>query len=224
MSVELRADVSVSEPRAPEETALVAALRRRDERAFAALLERYHAALVRLAAVYVRDRGVAEEVAQEIWIGVLEGIDRFQGRSSLKTWIFRILTNKAKTRGERESRTRPISALAGGRDEAAPSVDPSRFLDSSHPVWPGHWASPPASWDALPERTLEARETLAIIRRTIESLPPTQAEVITLRDVEGWRSEEVCAVLGLSEANQRVLLHRARSKVRRALEEYLGAV
>ncbi len=224
MSVELRAEVPVADVAARDEARLVASLRRRDERAFAALLERYHAALVRIATVYVRDRAVAEEVAQETWVGVLQGIDRFEGRSSLKTWIFRILANKAKTRGERESRSIPLSAVAGGSDEAAPSVDPDRFLDSSHPVWPGHWASPPTSWEGLPDRMLESRETLAVIRRSIEALPPTQAEVITLRDVEGWSSDEVCELLGLSEANQRVLLHRARSKVRRALEEYLEVV
>ncbi len=204
-----------------EEARLVTALRRGDEGAFAVLVERYHASLIRLATVYVRDRTVAEEVAQETWLGVVQGIDRFQGRSSLKTWIFRILTNKAKTRGERESRSVPLSTLTSAGDEGS-SVDPDRFLDSTHPVWPGHWASPPASWEELPERRLESSETLAIVRRSIEALPPTQAEVITLRDVEGWSSEEVRELLGLSEGNQRVLLHRARSKVRRALEEYLG--
>jgi RNA polymerase sigma-70 factor, ECF subfamily len=203
-----------------EEARLVTALRRGDEGAFAVLVERYHASLIRLATVYVRDRTVAEEVAQETWLGVVQGIDRFQGRSSLKTWIFRILTNTAKTRGEREGRTIPFAAL-GTEAEDEPAVDPNRFLDASHPVWPGHWASPPESWDEIPERRLASEETLAEIRSAIAGLPALQAQVITLRDVEGWSSEEVCQLLGLSEVNQRVLLHRARSKVRRVLEGYL---
>jgi RNA polymerase sigma-70 factor, ECF subfamily len=207
---------------AAEDARLVASLRRRDERAFAELLDRYHASLVRLASLYVRDRAVAEEVAQETWLGVVNGIDRFQGRSSLKTWIFRILTNTAKTRGERESRTIPFSSLSTRAEEGEPSVDPDRFLDSSHPVWPGHWASPPTSWEAVPEHRLAAKETLARIRDAIDALPPLQAQVISLRDVEGWASEEVCDLLGVSEVNQRVLLHRARSKVRQALEDYLS--
>jgi RNA polymerase sigma-70 factor (ECF subfamily) len=203
-----------------EETRLVTALRRGDEGAFAVLVERYHASLIRLATVYVRDRTVAEEVAQETWLGVVQGIDRFQGRSSLKTWIFRILTNTAKTRGEREGRTIPFAALGTEREDE-PAVDPNRFLDASHPVWPGHWSSPPESWDEIPERRLASEETLAEIRSAIAGLPALQAQVITLRDVEGWSSEEVCQLLGLSEVNQRVLLHRARSKVRRVLEGYL---
>jgi len=208
-------------PASPDDARLVASLRRGDERAFALLLDRYHASLVRLATAYVRDRAVAEEVAQETWLGVVEGIDRFEGRSSLKTWIFRILTNRAKTRGEREGRTIPFTALASFDDEGEPSVEPERFLDASHPVWPGHWASPPESWDEIPERRLESAETLARIRDAIDALPPLQAQVISLRDVEGWSSEEVCELLALSEVNQRVLLHRARSKVRGALEDYL---
>jgi RNA polymerase sigma-70 factor (ECF subfamily) len=208
-------------PASAEDARLVAALRTGDERAFAVLVDRYHASLVRLASVYVRDHAVAEEVAQETWLGVVQGIDRFEGRSSLKTWIFRILTNTAKTRGERERRTVPFAALASF-DEDEPSVEPERFLDASHPVWPGHWASPPESWDDIPEQRLASAETLAHIRAAIDALPPLQAQVISLRDVEGWSSEEVCELLGLSEVNQRVLLHRARSKVRRELEDYLG--
>ncbi len=209
-------------PPSAEDARLVASLRGGDERAFALLIDRYHASLVRLASVYVRDRAVAEEVAQETWLGVVRGIDRFQGRSSLKTWIFRILTNIAKTRGERERRTVPFTSLASFDDENEPSVAPERFLEASHPVWPGHWASPPTSWEEIPERRLASAETLAVIRDAIDALPPLQAQVISLRDVEGWTSEEVCDLLGLSEVNQRVLLHRARSKVRRVLEDYLG--
>jgi RNA polymerase sigma-70 factor (ECF subfamily) len=197
------------------------ALRRGDEQAFAELVGRYHTSLVRVAMLYVRNAAVAEEVAQETWLGVLGGLDRFERRSSLKTWIFRILTNRAKTRAERESRTVPFSALARDDEDAGPAVEPDRFLDASHPTWPGHWASPPESWAGVPEGRLLAGETRDVIREAIKALPPMQAQVIALRDVEGWSAPEVCALLEISEANQRVLLHRARSKVRAALERYL---
>jgi RNA polymerase sigma-70 factor, ECF subfamily len=197
-----------------EEQRLVEALRSRDDAAFESLLDRYSTSMVRIAQLYVRSAAVADEVVQEAWLAVLEGIDRFEGRSSLRTWIFRILTNIAKTRGEREGRTIPFSALG---DEEMPSVDPQRFLDASHPRWPHHWASPPESF---PEERLLARETLDVVARAIERLPPSQHAVISLRDVEGWSSEEVRNALELSETNQRVLLHRARSKVRLALEDY----
>jgi RNA polymerase sigma-70 factor, ECF subfamily len=216
-------EVAWDAPDAPvEDVRLVAALRRGDEQAFALLIDRYHRSLVQLAVFYVRDRAVAEEVVQEVWLAVFAGIDRFERRSSLKTWIFRILTYKARTRGEREGRTVPFSALAAG-DDAEAAVEPDRFFEDSHPRWPGHWSAPPTSWDNLPERRLEAKEKLERVRTAINQLPPLQAQVIALRDVEGWSSEEVCETLGLSEGNQRVLLHRARSKVRRALEEYLTA-
>jgi RNA polymerase sigma-70 factor, ECF subfamily len=204
-----------------DDRSLCAALRRGDEAAFAALVREYHAPLRRLALGYVRRPAVADEVVQETWLGVLRGIDAFEGRSSLKTWIFRILVNTAKTKAEREGRTVPLSSLSGDDD---PSVDPSRFLDQQHERWPGHWASPPARWDELPQEHLEGRETLAALARAIEALPQLQQRVIVLRDVEGWPSEEVCELLGLSEGNQRVLLHRARSKVRQALETELDSV
>ncbi len=203
-----------------EERQFCAALRRGDEQAFVTLVELYHAPLRRLAMSYVRSAAVAEEVVQETWLGVIHGIDAFEGRSSLKTWIYRILTNTARTRAERESRTVPLSSFTGGDEE--PSVDPARFLDEQHERWPGHWASPPARWDELPEEHLLGRETLDQLAEAIEQLPPTQRQVIVLRDVEGWPADEVCEVLGLTEANQRVLLHRARSKVRQALELSLG--
>jgi RNA polymerase sigma-70 factor, ECF subfamily len=199
-----------------EEQRLVEALRNRDEAAFESLLDRYSASMARIARLYVRSAAVAEEVVQEAWLGVLEGIDRFEGRSSLKTWIFRILTNIAKTRGEREGRTLPFSALR--TDEEEPSVDPERFFDASHPQLPHHWASSP---ERFPEEQLLAHETLDVVERAIQALPPGQQAVITLRDVEGWSSEEVRNALELSETNQRVLLHRARSKVRRAIESYI---
>jgi RNA polymerase sigma-70 factor (ECF subfamily) len=204
-----------------EETRLLEALRQGDEDAFAFLLRTYESTLVRLAMIYVRNRAVAEEVVQETWLGVISGIERFEGRSSLKTWIFRILANIAKTRAEREGRTIPFSALAReaeAREE--PSVEPERFLDAGHDRWPGHWASPPARWDTVPEERLRAKETLAVVQAAIETLPAGQRAVITLRDIEGWSSEDVCELLDLSEGNQRVLLHRARSKVRAALESH----
>jgi RNA polymerase sigma-70 factor (ECF subfamily) len=199
---------------------LCVALRNRDERAFAMLVERYQLPLKRLALAYVRSDAVAEEVVQDTWLGVVRGIDRFEGRSSLKTWIYQILTNIAKTRGARESRTLPLSALELVVDE--PAVDPSRFLDEQHERWPGHWAAPPARWDELPEECLTGRETLARVKDAISQLPPVQRQVIVLRDIEGWEADEVCELLGLSEGNQRVLLHRARSKVRQALEDHLA--
>jgi RNA polymerase sigma-70 factor (ECF subfamily) len=204
----------------PEERRLVEALRARDEAAFAELIERYHSSLVRLAMSFVSSRAVAEEVAQEAWVGVLKGIDRFEGRSSLRTWIYRILTNTAKTRAQREARSIPFASLGGGGEDE-PSVDPDRFLPADDVHWAGHWASYPRRWDDLPEARLLGGETQDVIRRAIDKLPYNQGEVIRLRDVEGFSSAEVCDLLSLSEANQRVLLHRARTKVRAALESYL---
>jgi RNA polymerase sigma-70 factor (ECF subfamily) len=205
-----------------DDTRLLEALRRGDEAAFAFLLRTYESPLVRLAMIYVRNRAVAEEVVQETWLGVIHGIERFEGRSSLKTWIFRILANIAKTRAEREGRTVPFSALAREAEASGePSVAPHRFLDAGSERWAGHWASPPARWDTIPEERLNAKETLAVVQAAIETLPPGQRAVITLRDIEGWASEDVCELLDLSEGNQRVLLHRARSKVRAALESHV---
>ena len=204
----------------PEDLRIVAALRAGDERVFRELVERYHASLIRVALMYVRTRAVAEEVVQDTWIGVLQSLPRFEGRSSLRTWIFRILANQARSRAKREARSVPFSALAGD-DDASPAVDPDRFLPADHPAVPGHWASPPRSWAARPEDELLGRETRERISAAIDALPAAQRTVISLRDVEGWSSEEVCDLLAISEGNQRVLLHRARSKVRAALEEYL---
>jgi len=200
----------------PEDARLVEGLRAGDEAAFAALMREYGAGMLRVAQMFVSSRAVAEEVVQEAWIGVLKGIGRFEGRSSLKTWLFRIVANTAKTRGVRESRSIPFSAL--GEAEGELSVDPDRFLGSGE-RFPGHWAAPPQSW--APEGELLGRETLGVIERAIEQLPPAQRAVITLRDTQGFTAEEVCNALDLTETNQRVLLHRARSKVRSALEEYM---
>jgi RNA polymerase sigma-70 factor (ECF subfamily) len=203
-----------------DDVALVAALRRGEESAFVQLLGRHQAQLLRLARSFVRDRAVAEEVVQETWLAVLNGIDRFEGRSSLKTWIYQILVNRARTRAVRERRSAPFSALAG-EDDDGPAVDADRFRPPGD-RWAGSWAAAPADWSVLPEERLLGRETLALVRDAIGGLPPRQANVLVLRDVEGWEPEEVCAALGLSPGNQRILLHRARSKVRAALELYLS--
>jgi len=201
------------------EAQLVDALRAGDEAAFAQLVREYQPSLVRVARIYVSTQAAAEEVAAETWLAVLNGLDRFEGRSSLKTWIFRILTNIAKTRAQRDGRTLPFSALQDPGRVPEAALDADRFLGPEHPRWPGHWAVRPEPW---PEDALVAAETQAVVAEAIEALPPAQRAVISLRDVEGWSNEEVRNALALSETNQRVLLHRARSKVRRALESYLG--
>jgi RNA polymerase sigma-70 factor, ECF subfamily len=202
---------------------LVDSLRAGDESAFEMLIARYHTQLLRLAMFYVPSRAVAEDVVQETWLGVLQGLARFEGRSSLKTWIFRILTNRARTRGQREGRSVAFSDLAtaeAGTSEL--SVDADQFWPADHPSWANIWVSYPRNWNELPEDRLLSRETLERVQAAIAALPPSQREVIRLRDVEGWGSEEVCNVLEISESNQRVLLHRARAKVRREVEQYLN--
>jgi RNA polymerase sigma-70 factor, ECF subfamily len=201
-----------------EEMRVVEALRNGNESAFVALVNRYHAAMIRVAQLYVQDRTLAEEVAQEAWLGVLQGLDRFRVQSSLKTWIFRILVNRAKTRGKREGRSIPFSALDFADNS---DFEHEHFLPIDHPRWPGHWTEFPNSWSHIPEDVIISEETLSRIQEAIENLPGAQREVITLRDVEGWKAAEVCNVLGLSETNQRVLLHRARTRVRQELNEYL---
>jgi RNA polymerase sigma-70 factor, ECF subfamily len=200
------------------ELTLVDALRAGEESAFVALVGRYGGAMLRVAQLYVRSRAIAEEVVQEAWIAVLNSSARFEGRSSLKTWILRIVANKAKTRAVKEGRSVPFSAL--GPDE--PAVDPDRFRGPED-RYAGHWATFPSSWAGAPEERLLASETLDLVEQAIAELPPAQALVITMRDVEGLDAREVCEALEISEGNQRVLLHRARSKVRGALEEYLDA-
>jgi RNA polymerase sigma-70 factor, ECF subfamily len=203
---------------------LLIGLRRRDEQAFAALVDRYHARLVRLATLFVADQAVAEEVAQETWIGVLQGIDRFEGRSSFRTWLFRILTNQAKRRGQREARSMPFAAFSqADADDGEPAVAPERFLPAGD-EWAGHWASYPRNWRETPEERFLSQETRALVQQAIDTLPLNQRLVITLRDVEGFPSREVCDALAISETHQRVLLHRARSKVRGQLERYLEEV
>ena len=179
--------------------------------------------MIRVALAYVPSRAVAEDVVQETWIAVIRGIDGFEGRSSLKTWIFRILTNVAMRSGARERRSVPFAALGAAEDTGEPSVDPGRFLPADHEHFPGHWAIMPVRWPT-PEEGLLAGETRAVIAAAIAELPKAQRTVIALRDIEGWSSEEVCEALEISAGNQRILLHRARSRVRTAIERYYGAV
>jgi RNA polymerase sigma-70 factor (ECF subfamily) len=203
------------------EAKLVAALRAGDEHAFRGLVARHHAALIRLARASVSSDSVAEEVAQETWLAVIQGIDRFEGRSSVKTWIFRILVNQARSRGVREQRIVPLSSVGGDATSDAPAVDPERFVQTGQ-RWAGHWCAPPVPWTDEPAACVVGNETIDAVARAIDQLPPQQREVVTLRDVEGWTATEVCALLDLSESNQRVLLHRGRSRVRSALERHLG--
>jgi RNA polymerase sigma-70 factor (ECF subfamily) len=210
------------------DAALVASLLSGDEATFMRLVERYQVAMVRLAQVYVRDRAVAEEVAQDAWLAALKALPRFEGRSSFKTWLFHILVNAARTRAQRERRSVPFSALTGADDALAddqPSVAPERFHPDGQP-YAGGWITFPQRWDHLleasPEASVANHETRERLLAAIERLPSSQQSVIRLRDIEGYPAEEVCQLLGLSEANQRVLLHRARSRVRQALEAYFA--
>jgi RNA polymerase sigma-70 factor, ECF subfamily len=201
----------------------IAALRRGDEDAFRTLVSEHGPFLMRLALMHVPSRAIAEEVVQDTWLAALNGIDRFEGRSSLRTWLASILLNKARTLGQRERRVLPFSFLARrraeGRDE--PAVDPDRF-QSARDQQPGAWARPPVEWES-PEERLSSDEARRVLLEAIADLPPRQREVITLRDISGLSAAETCNALGLTETNQRVLLHRARSKVRAALERHFEA-
>jgi RNA polymerase sigma-70 factor (ECF subfamily) len=206
-----------------EEGRLVEALRAGDEETFVELVRRYGPTMLRVCRLYVSSRAVAEEVVQEAWLAVLTGIGRFEGRSSFRTWLFRILTNRAQTRAVKEGRTVPFSAL---RDEetggAEPSVEADRFRGSGE-RFAHHWTSSPARWAELPEASLLSHETISFVERATASLPPAQRAVITLRDILGWQAHEVCELLEITDASQRILLHRARTKVRKALEHHLAA-
>ena len=204
-----------------DEAGLVQALQRGDEAVFSAVMDWYSGSMLRLAMAYVPSRAVAEEVVQETWMGVLEGINRFESRSSFKTWLFRILTNRAKTRGTRERRYEPFG-LAGAdpETEEGPSFEDSLFVVEGSGK--GHWIDPPQGWEPdTPERVLLSKECQAVIEEAIHGLPDNQRQVITLRDVEGVSAEDVCNILTISETNQRVLLHRARTKVRHVLDPYV---
>jgi RNA polymerase sigma-70 factor, ECF subfamily len=192
-----------------QDAELLARLRAGDEQAFVVLVRRHHDGMLRLARCYVPSMAVAEEVVQDTWLGVLRGIAGFEGRSSVRTWLLRILVNRARTTGTRERRT-----VATGGPE--PAVDGSRFDDT------GHWADPPERWVEEADNRLHAAKLAGRLRSALEGLPERQREVVTLRDIDGLSSEEVCSVLDISEGNQRVLLHRGRSRLRQVLETEFG--
>ena len=201
-----------------DEAALIARLRAGDEAAFESLVQDLYPAMLAVARGYARSRAVADEIVQETWLAVFKGIDRFEGRSSLRTWVLTIVANIARTRAAKEARSVPFSSLDAGGDE--PAVEPERFRGPDDP-FPGHWRSYPTDWRTLPEQRLQSVETVDVVREAIEELPEAQRLVITLRDVAGCSSEEVCDALGVSPGNQRVLLHRARARVRTRLERHL---
>ena len=198
-----------------DDARLIAGLRAGDEAAFAALVQMYGRALQRFARMYVSSDAVAEDIVGEVWVAVLTGLDRFEGRSSLRTWIFRIAANLAKTRGVRESRSVPLSSVPAVGEDDGPAVDEARFAD-------GAWASPVRPWGLDAAQIALDDEAGARIRAEIDRLPDVQRAVITLRDIHGLGSDEVSEALGLSDGNQRVILHRARSRVRAALEAYFA--
>jgi RNA polymerase sigma-70 factor (ECF subfamily) len=198
-----------------DDDAIVAAIRAGDRDAFATLVDRYGAQMLRVAMLYTPTRAVAEDAVQDAWLGVLAGLDRFEGRSSLKTWILSILVNQAKTRGAREARSVPFTSLAPEGEEPAVEADRFRGPDESYP---GHWRAFPGDWGRSAAAAVQDRETVRVVMAAIADLPAAQQTVIRMRDVEGYSAEEVCTALDVSEGNQRVLLHRARSRVRAALE------
>ena len=203
----------------PNDSDLVRRLRAGDEEAFRDLVAKYYGSLLRLAMSFISERAAAEEVVQDTWLGVIQGISGFEGRSSLKTWIFRILSNRAQTRGKLEARSIPFSSLKDSESESQyePAVDPHRF--NAH----GMWAQPPPRWTNAPaEELLAQRQTVELIQRAIAELPENQRAVITLHDVEDFAPDEICNILEISETNQRVLLHRARSRIRSALEQHFS--
>jgi RNA polymerase sigma-70 factor, ECF subfamily len=195
-------------------------LRSGDESAFAELVDRWSPAMLRIARAYVATAQSAEDAVQDAWLGVVRGLPRFEGRSSLRTWVFTILVNQARTRGAREARIIPLSDL-GRDDDTGPTVDPDRFQGPGDPH-PGGWkpAGRPASWEGQPEGRVLAGEALRLLGSALTLLPPRQRTVVTLRDVQGLTPEEACAVLGITAQNQRVLLHRGRAALRKSLEDY----
>ena len=199
------------------DAALVARLHDGDEAAFQEAVVALYPAMLSIARGYVREPSVAEEVVQEAWVGVLTGLDRFEGRSTLRVWILQIVANIARDRAVREARSRPFSSFETADDE--PAVQPDRFLTATEP-FPGGWRSFPSAWQTLPEPRLLARETLSIVASAIEELPSGQRLVVTLRDVIGCAAGEVCGILDISDGNQRVLLHRARARIRARLERH----
>jgi RNA polymerase sigma-70 factor (ECF subfamily) len=209
----------------PPDTELVTWLRARDEAAFALVLDQWSPGMLRLARSFVSTPDSAAEVVQETWLAVVRGIDGFEGRSALRTWVYRILVNTAKRRGAREARSVPLSSLGPTAEDTGPTVDPGRFRGSDDP-YPGHWKEFPAPWTSFPpspERHALGTELRALLETALTDLPARQRVVITLRDVEGHSAEEVAEALGVTPGNQRVLLHRARAFVRGRLEGYRDA-
>ncbi len=200
-----------------DEEALLLRLRTGDRDAFAALVQRHGGALLRFARVFAKTRPLAEDLVQETWLAALEGLQGFEGRASVRTWLFRVLANRARTRIARDRRSVPFSDLAQSDEGEMPAVDPDRFDQA------GRWDDPLAAWsEENPERLAQDRETRAAIEAAIAELPEGQRAVITLRDVEGLDTDEICNLLAITVTNQRVLLHRARARVRQALERHLG--
>ena len=199
-----------------DDDALITGLQKGDARAFSEVVEQWSGMMLRLALSHVKNRAIAEEVVQDAWLTVLRSLNRFERRSSLRTWVLGIVVNCARSRARRERRAVPVSS------EAAPAVDQARFLPPNHPRWPHHWAAEPTQW-RTPEAELLAGETRKVMREAIEALPSAHREVLVLRDIEGLPAAEVCNILALTDTHQRVLLHRARSRVRHALERYLAA-
>jgi RNA polymerase sigma-70 factor (ECF subfamily) len=212
-----------SEPRPAridDDSRVIDALMVGDEATFRSLVEYYQPRLVRLAQIYVHDRTLAEDVTQEAWLGMLTGLNRFAGHSSLKTWLFGILINCARASRRRESHTIPFSMFDDPEVDVPPSVAPERFHPAGH-RWQGHWATPPEEW---PEEHLMKVETRRQVEQAVLRLPPNQRVVVTLRDLDGWTATEVCDVLGLTAVNQRVLLHRARTRLRQEIDAYIETV
>jgi RNA polymerase sigma-70 factor (ECF subfamily) len=224
-------DGSVSDAEAParageqqgaglDEDPLLARLRAGDSAAFAEIVRAWSPAMLRLARTFVASDATAQDVVQETWLAVVHGLSNFEGRASVRTWVFRILVNRGKTRGVREARTIPFASL-GPEDLEGDSVEPSRFRGAGD-QWPGHWSpgAAPTAWEPSPEDHAIAGEIRVRLAAALAELPERQRVVVSLRDVHGMDGDEVCDLLGLSQANQRVLLHRGRAKLRQSLEDY----
>jgi RNA polymerase sigma-70 factor (ECF subfamily) len=216
----MKSQAAVGDRRMVDETALVRALRQGDRDAFATLVDAHSSWMMRIALSHLSSRASAEDAVQEAWLRCLRGLDAFEGRSALKSWLFVIVTNCARRRAERDARSVPFSELARREAERAESTPlEDRFFDDSHPRWPGGWTTFSHGWERLPEERLLAAEVSARIESAAAGLPDGQRAVFLLRDVEGWSSEDVCTALGISGSNQRVLLHRARHAVRAVLQD-----